>query len=171
MQNQPLNPLEQEGRTLLNKYDADPGPFRPFHYTTEIDVPVVNNGIGRGSITTNQQPFVFLRLSHQIIGNTADPETSGLYQDGQYTILYKDEMSNYQKEPTMADILAGSVRSGFISWLPMPLGLAGSRSFYFEIVNRVTRVLSPTADYFKVAITMHGMADWGELVAPSQGRR
>lgn len=166
MQNQ--HPLEAEGRTLLNKYDRDPGPFRPLHYSTYIDIPVLAGGIGRGQINTNQQPFLFLRLSHQIVGNTGDPESSGLYEDGQYTISYKDEMSNYQKEPTMADVLCGSVRSGFISWLPMPIALAGSRSFYFEIINQVTRVLSPTADTFKVAITMHGMADWGALIPGSQ---
>lgn len=169
MQNPGMHPLENEGATLLNKFDRDPGPFRPLHYSVEISVSVINGGLGRGQITTNQQPFLFLRLSHQIIGNTGDPETSGLYEDGQYTIAYQDEMSNYQKNPTMADILCGSVRSGFISWLPMPLALAGTRTFTFILENRVARVLTPQADHFTVAITMHGMADWGALLSQSGG--
>ena len=161
MQNQFQSP--EEARSLLNKFDQDPGPWRPFHYSTEIDVGVALGGLGRGPITTNQQPFIFTRLSHQIIGATGDPETTGLYQDGQYTIAFKDEMSNYQKEPTMAEQLAGSVRSGFIVWLAMPLALAGTRTLTFEIENRVLRVLSSQADHFVVSITMHGMADWGSL--------
>jgi len=162
MQNQFQPP--EESSNLLNRFDQDPGPWRPFVYSTEIDVSIADGGLGRGQITTNQQPFIFTRLSHQIIGNTGDPETSGLYQDGQYTISFKDEIANYQKEPTMADILCGSVRSGYIAWLAMPLSLAGTRTITFDIVNRVARVLSPEADYFKVMITMHGMADWGQLL-------
>lgn len=162
MQNHQTGP--EESSHLLNRFDQDPGPWRPFNYSVEIDVGVDEGGIGRGQITTNQQPYIFTRLSSMIIGNTGDPQTSGLFQDGQYTISYKDEISNYQKEPTMAPILCGSVESGFIAWLAMPLALAGTRTVTFELVNRVQRILTPEATTFKVAITMHGMADWGSLL-------
>jgi len=170
MQNQGMHPFEQDGAKLMSKFDADPGPFRPLHYTCYIDVPVIANGRGVGQINTNQQPFLFLRLSHQIIGNTADPEWSGLYQDGQYLIEYRDEMSNYQNVATPADVLCGNVQSGFISWLPMPLGLAGSRTFTFTVENNYTRILTPVSTTFRVAITMHGLADWGSLLPKSMQR-
>lgn len=168
MQNQSQGP--EESSHLVNRFDQDPGAWRPFNYSVEMDVGVADGGLGRGQITTNQQPFIFTRLSSMIIGNTGDPETSGLYQDGQYSISFKDEMSNYQKEPVMAPILCGSVESGFISWLAMPLSLAGTRTLTFNVINRVLRVLSPEAETFRLMITMHGMADWGSLLNQIPGR-
>ena len=160
---------EQLPQNMLNEYDRDPGRWRPLMYPVFIDVPIIEGNIGRGAITINAQPFVLIRLTHTIVGATADPEASGLYNDGQYTIGFQDEISNYQKQPVMAETAFGSVRSGFFANLAIPIPFAGNRTINFEVANQVQRVLTPESDYFRVSITMIGLADLGELKAP--GRR
>jgi hypothetical protein len=159
---------QQLPQNLLNEYDKDPGRWRPLMYPVFIDVPVISGNIGRGSITINAQPFVLVRLTHQIVGNTGDPEASGLYQDGQYTIGFQDEISNYQKQPVMADLAFGSVRSGYFANLAIPIPFAGNRTVSFELANQVQRVLTPVSETFRVSITMIGLADWGELRPPER---
>ena len=66
---------------LLSAFDADPGPWRPMQYPVTIPVPLEANQSEVGSVTIQNQPFIWMAIGHQIIGNTADPETSGLYQD------------------------------------------------------------------------------------------
>jgi len=138
-------------------------------YGVEIDVPVLLNGRGSGSISLNNQPYILTRITHQIIGPTATASSSGLFQDGQYSIEMKDEQSNYQNIPIMAQTFMGSVVSGFSYELPYPIPYAGSKTLTFNVFNRVVRTLDPEADYFSVAITVHGIADWGEL-GPQTGR-
>lgn len=163
MQNQQPNPL-------LGLFDRDPGRWRPMYYGTEISVGVAAGSVGRNTISLNNQPYIITRISHKIVGNTADPSTSGLYQDGQYDAIWKDEQSNYQKGVIPADLMWGSYGSaaggeggGFYMNLPYVLPYAGNKTLSFEITNRVTRVLVPTADYFAVAICVAGIADWGTL--------
>ena len=155
---------------LLNQFDMDPGKWRPLYYQTFIDVQVEEGGIGRGSITLNNMPFIFTRLGHQVVGNIADPETSGLYDDGMYTIEFKDEQSNYYKDPILAEPAFGSVNKGFLADLAFPIPYAGNRTINFRIENLVTRTLSPEAETFKVGITCIGVANWGDLF-PAPGRR
>jgi len=148
---------------LLGRFDLDPGRWRPMFYPVEISVPVALGQSGTGSVNLNNQPFIFTKLTHQIVGPTADSQ-SGLVQDGMYDIEFKDQQSNYQKDPVMADQIAGSVIAGYQTDLPFPIPFAGNRTVTFRVTNRVLRVLVPEADYYTVALTMHGVADWGELV-------
>ena len=68
---------------LLNFFDLDPERLKPMSYEATIDVPVAVNGLGVSSVTIRNQPFILSRIKHRILGNTGDPETSGLYDDGQ----------------------------------------------------------------------------------------
>jgi hypothetical protein len=115
-----------------------------------------------GSITLNSNPYVLTGMAGKIVGNTADPETSGLYQDYMWTIEFRDEMTNYQSGPIFPDLLFGSVASGY--WIPLayPIPYPGVRTVTFNIVNRITRVLGQI-ETFTIALLLHGVGDWGEM--------
>lgn len=152
---------------LVGPYDLDPGRWRPLYYPCRISVPVAEGGIGRNSVTINNQPFVWRWATHMIVGNTADPSSSGLYQDGQYLLSFRDEQSNYQSNPIPAPLMFGNAGvgptspGGFLIPLPYPIPYAGNKTITWEVTNLVTRTLSPTAEYFAVWICMAGTADWG----------
>lgn len=142
-------------------FDVDFARYKPMWYGLELDVPITDNGIGEGSITTNNQPFLLYRITHQIVGASWDWLTTGLEQDGQYTIEFRDEQSNFQNIALPAPTLYGP-------WddpkdFAIPLAYSGNRTFKFRVINRHARVLTPSADYFKLAIVMHGVSDWGPL--------
>lgn len=150
---------------LLSRFDADPGPWRPMFYPVTIDVPLEAGGSEEGSVTLLNQPFIWTFLGHQIIGNTGDPETSGLYQDGQYDIDIKDEQSNYQSAPVAASSAFGGGAFGFMITLPLPIPYPGTKTLTFRISNHYTRVLTPdpAEQVFKVKLTVGGVANWGRL--------
>jgi hypothetical protein len=150
---------------LVGRFDSDPGPWRPMYYAVEIPVPLEAGGSEIGSVTIQNQPFIWMFLAHQIMGNTADPETSGLYQDGQYDIEFKDEQSNYQAVPIPAGAAFGGPSGGYQLDLPVPIGYPGAKTITFRITNRYTRILTPDPDepVFPVKMLMGGVADWGEL--------
>lgn len=147
---------------LMGKFDEDPGRYRPLYYGVKISVPVTQGGVGRGSITINNMPYIMTRIMHKIIGRTADSQ-SGLVQDGQYDIQWKDEQSNYQNGPIPGDLMFGSVATGFLVELAFPIAFAGNKTLSFEITNSVPRLLSPLEDHFTVGIALHGVSDWGTL--------
>lgn len=153
---------------LLGLFDRDPGQWRPQLYGVEISVPVALNGTGQANLVLNNQPFIMTRITHQVVGDTAHASTSGLFQDGMYSIEWKDEMSNYQNGPIMADLMFGNVAAGFSYMLPYPLPYAGNKTLFFRVTNRVLRALTPEADYFTVAICVHGIGNWG-TVLPQKG--
>lgn len=148
---------------LIGKFDRDPGSWRPLYYAVEISVPAAADGIGRGSIHLNNQPYILTRIAGKIIGDTYDPSTTGLAEDGQYDLLFKDEQSSYQNQSIPLNLMFGWVFSGYVMELAYPLPYAGSKTLTFEVTNRVTRTLVPTADYFTVGICVHGIAYWGAL--------
>lgn len=151
---------------LMGEFDKDPGRYRPLYYGVKIDVPISAGGVGRGSITINNQPYIMTRITTKIVGNTAQPTVSGLYQDGQYDIEWKDEQSNYQNGPIPADILFGSVASGYIIELAFPIAFAGNKTLSFILTNQVNRAVVPQEDNFTIAVAIHGVADWGTLSPP-----
>lgn len=148
---------------LIGKFDMDPGAWRPLYYGVEISVPVVADGVARGSITINNQPYILTRIQAKIVGDTGDSDTSGLREDGQYDILFRDEQSSYQNQSIAANLMWGWVASGYVMELPYPLPFAGSKTLSFEVTNRVARTLTPTADYYTLQICIHGIAFWGKL--------
>lgn len=154
-----------ERSSLLNRFDADPGPWRPMYYPLEIEVPLEAWGSEIGSVTINNQPFIWTFIGHQIIGNTGDPETSGLYQDGQYSVEFRDEQSNYQSAPVAASSAFGGGAFGYQIPLPLPIPYPGTKTLTFRITNHYTRILTPEPSdpVFKVRITLGGIANFGTL--------
>jgi hypothetical protein len=75
-------PGEDQFSRLVNPAKLDAERWKPMVYALSIDVPVIANGIGRGFVQINEQALFLTRASVMILGNTMDPETSGLYQDG-----------------------------------------------------------------------------------------
>lgn len=148
---------------LIGKFDADPGNWRPLYYYVEVSVGVAAGSVALGTISMNNQPYILTRAMAKIVGDTYDPTTTGLAEDGQYDILFKDEQSNYQNQSIPANLMWGWVQSGFVMELPYPLPYAGSKTLSFEVTNRVTRTLVPTANYFTVGIVVHGVSYWGKL--------
>lgn len=160
---------------LLGKYDLDPGQWRPLYYPTEISVGINAGENAENSVNFNHQPFIMTAISHKIVGDTADPSTSGLYQDGQYDLEWRDEQSNYQKSRCPADLMFGTWGSaangegGGFGWqLPYPIAFAGNRTLTFKITNRVARTLTgdPPPTTFIVAVCCIGIGDWGSLRPP-----
>jgi hypothetical protein len=149
--------------TLLNRYDADPGPWRPMYYPVEIDVPTESGGSEEASVTINNQPFIWMFLGHQIMGCTGDSLATGLWQDGQYDITMKDEQSNYQSGPIAVGASLGGGPFGYNIELPLPIAYPGTKTITFRVTNRCTRLLTPESDTFVVKLTVGGVADWGEL--------
>jgi hypothetical protein len=151
---------------LLSRFDADPGPWRPMYYPIVIPVPLEANGSEEGSVTINNQPFIWTFIGHQILGNTGDPETSGLYQDGQYLIEFKDEQSNYQSAPMAASAVFGGPAVGYMIDFPIPIPFPGSKTITFRITNTYTRILTPdpAEPIFNLQIGLGGVADWGSLL-------
>lgn len=160
-----MPPTKTDRNSLVSRFDADPGPWRPMFYTVEIPVPLAAGGSEIGSVTIQNQPFIWMALTHQIMGNTADPETSGLYQDGQYDIEFKDELSNYQAQPIPAAASFGGPAVGYGLDLTVPIGYPGSKTITFRVINRYTRILTPDPDepVFPVKLVLSGVADWGEM--------
>lgn len=150
---------------LVSRFDADPGPWRPMYYPVEISVPLAAGQSEVGSVTINNQPFIWMFLGHQIMGNTGDPETSGLYQDGQYDIEMKDEQSNYQHAPVCASGAFGGGAVGYQIELPIPICYPGAKTITFRVTNRYTRILTPEPSeaVFKLKLVIGGVQDWGTL--------
>lgn len=146
---------------LTGEEDRDPGRWRPLYYPVEISVGINAGNSGLGSIVLNAEPWVMTRIQGKIIGDTAVPSVSGLYQDGQWDLEFRDEMSNYQKGPAPADLMFGGPASGYIMELPFPLSFEGNRTITFRVINRVNRVLVPESQFFTIGIVLHGIADWG----------
>lgn len=154
-----MNQAMQTKNPLLSRFDKDPGRWRPYKYGCLIDVPVTVDESGENTILIMNQPFIMDRISHAIVGPTADPDASGLAQDGQYFINWQEEMSEYQNEPLLAIPAYGTF--DFPLYLSSPVPFAGNKTLTFRVTNAYTRVLTPVAESFKVHIVIHGLADWG----------
>lgn len=144
------------GHPLAGKFDLDPGATRPYWYGVNIDVPVTEGLSGVGSINLLNEQFICTRFTHQILGNTGDPETSGLSQDGQYTIQIQDEVTQYQNIPIAAENMFGSQRAGDILWSPYPIPFAGNKTITFTVTNNYTRILTPSSETYRVQLVMSG---------------
>lgn len=153
---------------LLSRFDIDPTRVKPMWYGCNISVPIVADGLGRGSVTMNNQPFMAARITHAVLGATFDWQTTGLYQDGQYLINFKDEMHNYQNIPLQSEVQFGPNRTGHYLDFKYPLFFAGTSTVSFEVTNLYARVLSPESDYYTVQLCIHGVADWGPYTQPTR---
>jgi hypothetical protein len=151
---------------LLSKFDRDPGRYRPWKYGAIVEVPVEADESGENTIELMNQPFTMDRISHSIIGPTHDPAATGLSDDGQYFIEWREEQSQYQNEPLLAKAAYGT--EAFPLYLSAPLTFPGNKTLTFRVTNAYTRVLTPISDVYKVQIVIHGIADWGTDAPPER---
>lgn len=156
---------------LMGKMDFDPGRWRPMYYVVEITVPVALGGQGMGTIPLNSQPFIMTAINGKILGETSqDHALTGLSQDGQWDLEWRDEQSNYQSGPIGCDTMFGGSAApwgGYLYPLPYPIPFAGNKTLTFRVTNRVARVLTSEATVFFVQICCIGIADWGTFT-PSE---
>jgi hypothetical protein len=155
-----MDPMEvKTRRPLLGKFDLDPGAWRNYKYEGTVNVPVTANGAAETTIKILNQPFIMEKITHSIIGATWDPFGTGLAQDGQYFIEWKEEQSEYQSGP----LLARSAYGMEPHWIPLsaPLVFSGNRVLTFRVTNTYTRILTPEVDTFPVQLIVHGISNWG----------
>lgn len=151
----------QTNSPLMTRYDKDPGRWRPFKYGCVVDVPVLETEAGENTILIMNQPFMMDRISFSVVGNTHDYQGTGLADDGQYFVEWREEQSVYQNAPILAKTAFGTEE--FPLYLSAPVAFAGNKTLYFRLSSSYTRVLNPVAEYFKVQVVCHGISDWGTL--------
>jgi hypothetical protein len=149
------------GNRLLSEFDKDPGRWRPYKYGLILDVPVDEEEAVEGDMKLLNQPFILTQITTNVVGNVSDYEGTGLADDGQYFVEWREEQSVYQNAPLLAKSAFGTETAPIP--LPAPIGFAGNRVLVWRVRSAYTRVLSPDADTFKVQIIIHGVANWGEL--------
>lgn len=154
---------------LLNKFDIDPGDWRPLYYPVEIEVGVAAGAIGRNSVSVNNMPYIWVRTTHGIKGDVADPETSNLWNDGQYDVNFRDEESVYQRDWAPANLVFGGYgpaqggqQGGYLIDMPYPIAFSGNRTVTFEVRNSILRAPTDQSTTFKVVFVMHGISSWGK---------
>lgn len=154
---------------LLGRFDLDPGNWRPLWYPVEVLVPVISGEIGINSIAVNNMPYIWTGVTHKIIGDTADPTTSNLFQDGMYDVKFSDEQTVYQRNWCPADLIfgaagagAGGQSGGFVQNMPYPIAFSGNVQITWEVRNRITRTILDDPEFFTVAFVMHGISSWGK---------
>lgn len=164
------------GNPLTAWFDADPAGWRPYIYSEYKDVGVAVDSQASIVFQTLFAPFMWTHVTHGIVGNVDDPETSGLYNDGQYLLSVKDERTNYTDKPVPANLAFGPHKEGDFAELPMPIFFPANHAVTIGITNLYTRVLTPVSETFRVYVTLRGLHYWGELAPPrrlldmSQGR-
>ncbi len=153
----------QKAEDLIGLMGRDPERWKPMTYGLQVDVPVLADGRGETSVTTMNQPFILASVATHIIGNTSDYDSTGLVDDGQYLIKWRDQMREYNNIPIHADLLFGPKTEGSYRTLEYPVYYAGNHTISFELYNVYNRVLTPVADFYRVQIVLRGLADWGKL--------
>ena len=159
---------ENRKNPLIEWFDADPAGWKPFTYNEYVDIGVAADSIGRLSIRTIYAPYMWEKITHSIVGNIDDPETSGLYNDGQYLITCKDERSAYVNNPIPSLNFCGPHKEGEFPAMPFPVFFPANHTITFELTNIYTRILTPESPTFRVHISCIGMHYWGQLKPPRE---
>lgn len=124
---------------------------KPRFYTAIVEIATGNGSVGRGSVTLDNRPFILQRITHEIL--SVDNEE--LYQDGNYLVSWRDDLSTYCSTPAPADSMFGSVRVGHPLPLPTPINFSGNRTISFDVQNMISRLAyGPT---FKIAFVLAGI--------------
>ena len=132
----------------------DPSIYRPKLYTLDAVVETKINGVGSGSVTLDNTPFVLDSLTHGIVA--ADPSL----QDGQYKLTLRDDQTNYTTQPAMAHQAFGGVYNGN-NVIPLPLRVffRGSSTLTVDIINLIDRS-GAGQQFFDLQIVFHGFERW-----------
>ncbi|MDD3380027.1 MAG: hypothetical protein PHD68_02265 [Rugosibacter sp.] len=164
-----LERFRSEGRNPLTAwYDADPAGWRPYMYDGFCDLGVAANAQNRMTIPTMFAPFIWVQVTHGVVGNFIDWQTSGLINDGQYLVQMAEQRANYLNQPTPANLAFGPHIEGSFADLPMPIFFPAEHTVNIELTNIYTRVLTPQADTFRVHFVLRGMQYHGDLKPPQE---
>lgn len=164
------------GNPLTAFFDADPAGWKPYFYSEFVDLGIAANAQATMVFQTTFAPYIWTHVTHGIVGNIDDPESSGLYNDGQYLVRMSDERTRYIDKPVPANLAFGPHKEGEFAELPMPIFFPANHAVNLELTNIWTRVLDPEAETFRVYFCLRGMQYWGQLKPPkdlidmSQGR-
>jgi hypothetical protein len=161
-----MNPANKNPLTAW--FDADPAGWKPYIYAGHVDLGIAADSQGTITLATMFAPFMWDALTHGIVGNILDPETSGLYNDGQYLISVKDERTNYTHSPVPANLGFGPHHEGPYPPLPFPIFFPANHSVTVELTNIYARVLTPESETFRVYIALKGLHYWGSLRPPQE---
>ena len=142
--------------------DRDPARWRPQFYVVDVELDAAVGSINTGTVSLNNQPFVLQRVTHAIKAADFLADANSLNQDGQYLIEWKDDSTNYQSAPALADALFGSVRTGNFLDLPSPIVYPESKTLTARITNLVDRTAGGARAKFSVQVIFHGVQQWGQ---------
>ena len=149
-------------------FDADPAGWKPYFYSEYADLGVAVDSQATMVFQTTFAPYIWTHVSHGIAGDVDDPESSGLYNDGEYLVRMSDERTRYIDKPVPANLAFGPHKEGEFSELPMPIFFPANHAVNIELTNLWTRVLSPVSTTFRVYFCLRGMQYWGQLKPPSE---
>jgi len=135
----------------------DPTIYKVQYYPINIQVEGFQGGVGSGSVTLKNTPFVLDHITHTIVGAVDRDD-----QDGQYSILWRDDRNTYMRNPVMANAGFGSVYCGPLILLPLRQFFKGSTTFTVDIVNFRNRGSSPFPPW-NLQIVFHGFERWDEI--------
>lgn len=155
-----------DGNPLTAFFDADPAGWKPYFYSEHCDLGVAADSQATMVAQTTFAPYIWTHVAHTIVGNVDDPESSGLYNDGQYLVRMSDERTRYIDKPIPANLAFGPHKEGAFSELPMPIFFPANHAVNIELTNIWTRVLTPVSETFRVYFALRGMQYWGQLKPP-----
>lgn len=112
----------------------DPSIYKPKYYGVNVNVISDANGPGSGSVTLDKPAFVLDRVQHGILALTDQTQ-----QDGQYLCAWRDDQTTYNNVQIMADLMFGSIRTGFINPLPLRVFYKGSKTISIDVTNLLDR--------------------------------
>lgn len=145
----------QTDRDWMDRRKAlDPEVYKNQYYPITIQVGNQAGGTGSNSVTLKNTPFVLDSVSHSIVGATPDN------QDGQYRLLWRDDMFTYMKAPIMANNAFGWPYSGPIYYPPVRQYFRGSRTLTIDVINLITRGSPGT---FEIEVVFIGIERWDQV--------
>ena len=153
---------------LVAFFDADPAGWKPYIYSENVDLGVAVNSQGTLLFQTTFAPYIWTHVTHGVVGDVDDPESSGLYNDGQYLVRMSDQRTNYIDKPVPANLAFGPHKEGDFAELPMPIFFPANHSVRIELTNIWTRVLTPVSETFRVYFVLKGLSYWGQLQTPEK---
>lgn len=127
-----MNPMNGNPVDWADRRKAlDPNVFKFRQYVMNITLNTnLQNGYGSNSVTLDKAPFILDKITHAIYSLPDDQ------QDGNYTLLFREDQVVYNSKPAMSHALYGSVFRGNTPVEPtLRQFFRSSSTFYVETKN------------------------------------